>query len=94
MKIDSRLISKLEQLAHLDLSSQERENIQNDLNKILVMVEKLEELDTEEVKPLVHVTGEANIWREDVVRGQMSREAALRNAPNEDGTYFRVPKMM
>lgn len=94
MQIDKLLISRLEELARLELSAEERESLRQDLNRILEMVEKLQELDLEEVEPLVHVGDEVNLWRRDVVQGQVSREAALRNAPDSDGVFFRVPKVI
>ena len=94
MKIDKALISKLEKLARLELSAKEREQIQGDLNAILDMVAKLEELDTTNVEPLIHISEAVNVMREDAVKNQVSREAALRNAPDSDGQYFKVPKVI
>lgn len=94
MDINQALISKLEQLARLELSAEEKESLRQDLNNILHLVEKLQEVDTEGVAPLVYLNEEQNTWRADEVTGQVSREAALRNAPDADGTFFRVPKVI
>jgi len=94
MTIDNQLISRLEHLARLELSPEERARIQNDLNEILKMVEKLNELDTEEVEPLVYVSEAENIQREDEIKHQVGRDEALKNAPDQDGTYFKVPKVI
>lgn len=94
MTIDRPLISKLEQLARLELSEDEKGNLQNDLNNILKMVEKLQELDTENVEPLIYISDEVNVFREDEVKHQVHTADALSNAPDSDGTYFKVPKMM
>lgn len=94
MKIDSALISKLEQLARLELSAEEKERITEDLGNILQMVSKLEELDTENVEPLIYISEEVNVLRPDVVKNQVDTAAALKNAPNADDQYFRVPKMI
>lgn len=94
MQIDEKLISRLEHLARLELSGEERSHIQKDLNKILDMVEKLNELDTTNVKPLVYINEEGNVWREDAVKNQLDREKALKNAPDQDGTFFKVPKVI
>ncbi|MFK7932917.1 MAG: Asp-tRNA(Asn)/Glu-tRNA(Gln) amidotransferase subunit GatC [Saprospiraceae bacterium] len=94
MKIDSALISKLEQLARLELSADEKERITGDLNNILTMVSKLEELDTDNVKPLIYISEEVNVLRPDVVKNQVNTADALKNAPNADDQYFRVPKMI
>ncbi len=94
MTIDEKLISRLEQLARLELSPEENERLMGDLNNILAMVEKLQELDTSGVEPLVYINEEVNLWREDEVAHQVTQAEALRNAPKSDGTYFRVPKVI
>ena len=94
MQVDEQLVLRLEKLARLQLSEEEREVIQGDLNKILGMVDKLKEIDTDNVEPLVYMNEEVNVLREDVVKNQVPREDALRNAPAEDGTYFKVPKVI
>ena len=94
MQVDEQLVLRLEKLARLRLSEEEREVIQGDLNKILGMVDKLKEIDTDDVKPLVYMNEEVNVLREDIVKNQTARKDALRNAPAEDGTYFKVPKVI
>ncbi|GAB5550696.1 MAG: Asp-tRNA(Asn)/Glu-tRNA(Gln) amidotransferase subunit GatC [Saprospiraceae bacterium] len=94
MQIDNTLISKLENLARLELSEKERQKIQQDLNAILEMVAKLESLETNEVEPLVYLNPDVNVWRKDEVKHQVDQAAALKNAPNQDGTYFKVPKVI
>ena len=94
MNIDSILISRLEHLARLELSEEEREQLLVDLNNILAMVEKLQELDTSAVEPLVYVNEEIQELRPDEVGGQISPEKALRNAPDHDDAHFRVPKVI
>jgi len=94
MQIDEKLISRLEHLARLELSVDERAHLQADLNKILEMVEKLNELDTTNVDPLVYINEEGNVWREDEISHQINREKALKNAPDQDGVFFKVPKVI
>lgn len=94
MTIDEKLISRLEHLARLELSAEERTRLTKDLNNILKMVEKMEELDTTNVEPLIYVNDEVNVLREDNIANQVSREEALHNAPKQDGVYFRVPKVI
>jgi aspartyl-tRNA(Asn)/glutamyl-tRNA(Gln) amidotransferase subunit C len=94
MKIDKKLILKLEKLSRLELSEKEREQIQKDLNNILKMVEKLEELDTDDVEPLLHVSDGENVLRQDEIKNQLSKEEALSNSPDSDGDYFKVPKVI
>ena len=94
MQIDKQLISRLEHLARLELSSEEKAQIQSDLNNILQMVEKLQELDTDQVNPLVYLNEDINVWREDEIKNQVSKEEALKNAPDQDGNYFKVAKVI
>jgi aspartyl-tRNA(Asn)/glutamyl-tRNA(Gln) amidotransferase subunit C len=94
MEVDKNLISRLEELARLELSESEREALRKDLNEILGMVEKLQELDLEGVEPLIHIGEALNLWRRDEVTGQVARGDALRNAPDREGPFFRVPKVI
>ena len=94
MKVDQELLSKLERLSRLQLSEGEKENIIKDLNNILGMVERLEEVDTSNVEPLIYVTDEPNELREDVIAHQVSKEVALKNAPDANSDYFKVPTVI
>lgn len=94
MTTDKNLILRLEKLARLQLSDTEREEIGGDLDKILAMVDKLQEIDTENVEPLTYINEEVNVLRADAIKNQTDRDAALRNAPDTDGTYFKVPKVI
>lgn len=82
-------------LARLQLSNEEAEALQKDMNKILGYMETLNELDTTNVEPLDHVTEiTATSFREDVAKEPLSHEDALKNAPDADSDYFRVPKVI
>lgn len=94
MQIDTALISRLEKLARLRLDDAERVKLTADLQRILDMVDKLRELDTEGVEPLVYLNDEEKILREDEIANQLTQEEALKNAPKNDGQFFRVPKMI
>ena len=94
MKIDKDLILKLEHLSKLQLTEDERKNMIGDLNNILEMVDKLNEIDTEGVEPLTHMTEAVNVFREDEIKNQLGREEALKNAPKTDGKFFQVPKVI
>ena len=61
---------------------------------MIAFVEKLNELDTKGVQPLLHMTNEINSLRKDEVKGSISREEALANAPLHDGEFFKVPKVI
>jgi aspartyl-tRNA(Asn)/glutamyl-tRNA(Gln) amidotransferase subunit C len=94
MQIDRDLILKLENLAKLELSETERERLGKDLTNILDMVEKLKELDTSNVEPLTYITDAVNQLREDEIKGQVTNEQALSNAPEKNEPYFKVPKVI
>lgn len=94
MKIDKALISRLEILAKLKLSDSEKEELAGDLSNILNMVEKLQEVDTEGVEPLVYINDEVNKLRPDQVERMVAQADALKNAPDSDGTYFKTPRVL
>ena len=94
MQIDKTLISKLEKLSRLELAEQEKFSIQKELNEILTMVEKLNEIDTKGVEPLIYISAEVNVLRVDEIKNQLPHEVALKNAPLQNGKYFLVPKVI
>jgi len=94
MNVTNELIDKLARLSRLSFEAEEKEEIRNDLHKMISFVEKLNEVDVEGVEPLMHISNEVNVFREDVVQGSISREEALMNAPHHDGQYFKVPKVI
>ena len=94
MQIDTALISRLERLARLQLDDPERAQLTADLQSILDMVDKLRELDTTGVEPLIYLNDTENVLRDDEVGQQLTQAEALQNAPKHDGQFFRVPKMM
>jgi aspartyl-tRNA(Asn)/glutamyl-tRNA(Gln) amidotransferase subunit C len=93
MNIDHDVILKLEKLAKLRLTDEERMRFSTDLTKIIGMIDQLQSLDTTGVEPLRYLTEWPAEPRADEVKNQLSREKALENAPNTDGEFFRVPKM-
>ena len=66
----------------------------NDMNRMLDFVNKLNELDTSNVEPLIYMTEETNVLRDDVVKQEITQKEALKNAPKHDSFYFRVPKVV
>ena len=94
MKIDKPLILKLENLARLQLSPAERENMESDLNKMLGMVSKMDELDLDHIKPLIHLTDNVNVLRPDEITERTDRVDALKNAPKHDDKGFLVPRVI
>jgi len=94
MKIDSKLVDKLAQLSQLDFDEKGKTQMTSDLNKILALVNKLEELDTANVEPLVYLNNETNVLREDQVGQHLSKNDALKNGPDKDSDYFKVPTVL
>ena len=94
MEVNDALVEKLANLAKLQFNDEQKTEIKSDLQKMIAFVEKLNELDTTGVKPLLHLADEVNVLREDEIQGSVSREEALQNAPLHDGQFFKVPKVI
>jgi aspartyl-tRNA(Asn)/glutamyl-tRNA(Gln) amidotransferase subunit C len=94
MKVDSALIERLAELSRLEFDPAEKEEIKKDLEKILSFMEKLNELDTDNVEPMIYVSEMQNVFREDVVRDTLPKEDVLKNAPLKDSDYIKVPKVI
>jgi aspartyl-tRNA(Asn)/glutamyl-tRNA(Gln) amidotransferase subunit C len=94
MEVNDEMVEKLAHLARLRFEDTEKEEIKKDLQKMIAFVEKLNELDLEKVEPLLFLSKEYNVLREDVVSGSVSREEALKNAPHHDNQFFKVPKVI
>ena len=92
MKITNEKVDQLATLAKLSFEGEAKDAMREDLEKILAMCEKLNEVNTDNVKPLIYMTDNENILREDEVKQDISREEALKNAPKKDSDFFRVPK--
>ena len=94
MIANDELINNLSQLARLEFNDAEREAIKIDLQKMIAFIDKLNELDTTGVEPLLRMSENVNVLREDEVKGSISREDALRNTPLHDEQFFKVPKVI
>lgn len=94
MKIDRPLLDKIAHLARLEFDEKDAEKMMRDMSAIVDWVEQLKEVDTEGVEPLTTMSTEINMLREDVAKEHLSHERALRNAPQKDEDYFRVPKVL
>lgn len=94
MKLTPEDVHRLAALARLSFSEEEAPRMADELTRILDFVEQLREVDTAHVEPLSHVLGQTNVFRADEPESRLEREAALALAPDQDGTYFRVPKVL
>lgn len=94
MEVNHALIDKLSQLARLDIKPTEKEKLRTDLQQMIGFIEKLQELDTTGIEPLMHLTEEINVLRADEVKGSVSIEEALQNAQLKKDRFFMVPKVI
>ena len=94
MSVSKDDVKKIAELARLKFSDSEIENYTSEMNDILGYVEKLNELDTENVEPLSHPIENNNVFREDVVKQSTEHERALKNAPDKTSEHFKVPKVI
>ena len=94
MKLDINSLKKIAHLSRLEFDEKSAKKMTADMTQILDWVEKLNELDTDTVEPLITMSSEENIMREDRVGAHLDHEKGLKNAPQRDSDYFRVPKVM
>lgn len=94
MEINNELIEKLALLSKLEYNDAAKEEMKKNLQKILTMVSKIDELDLSNIEALKYMTDEHNILREDVVESTLSKEEILLNAPQKDSDYIKVPKVL
>ena len=93
-KIDKSQVKKVAKLARLDLSGAEIEEFAGQLNAIIDYVERMNTLNTEGVEPMAHCLPVSNVFRDDVIKESMGTEKTLANAPQSDGPFFKVPKIL
>lgn len=94
MPVTRKEVEYIAQLARLKFKDEELENFTSQLNEILNYVDKLNELDTENVEPLSHPVEEFNKFRDDELKPSIEREEALKNAPDRTDEFFKVPKVI
>jgi len=94
MEVNDAMVDKLAHLARLQFNDAEKQEIKNDLQRMIAFVEKLNELDVSNVEPLLHMSDDVNVLREDEIKGSVCRKDALKNAPVHDEHFFKVPKVI
>jgi aspartyl-tRNA(Asn)/glutamyl-tRNA(Gln) amidotransferase subunit C len=92
--IDIKIVDEIAHLARLEFNNEAKEEIINDMNRMLNFIDKLNELDTDKVEPLIYMTNEQNVLREDEPVISVTQKEALKNAPQKDTDYFKVPKVI
>ncbi len=93
-KIDEAQVRKVAKLARLELTEAEVEEFTGQLSAILEYVEKMNELNTTSVEPLAHCLPIKNVFRADCIKESLGTEKTLANAPQRDGEFFKVPKIL
>jgi aspartyl-tRNA(Asn)/glutamyl-tRNA(Gln) amidotransferase subunit C len=94
MAVSKEEVEKIAKLAKLKFTDEELKNFTPQMNEILNYMDKLNELDTENVEPLSHPVEQINVFRDDKLNKSVSTEEALKNSPSKDDQYFKVPKII
>lgn len=94
MEITDEIVDHIAHLSRLEFEGEKKDAIREDLKRITNFMAKLQELDTENVEPLIFMTDEVNNLRDDVAEVTVTQEEALKNAPKRDSDYFRIPKVL
>lgn len=94
MNIDEKLVDHLAHLSRLSFKGEEKAAIINDLNNILTFVDQLQEVDTENVAPLIFMSDAKNEMRDDKSEQTIEKSDALKNAAHKDSDYFKIPTVL
>ncbi len=95
MKIDNATLDRIAELARLEVGDDAtRQQLLGDMQRVIDFVEKLNMIDTKGVEPLIHLSEEHDVLREDVAMSGLSKQEALMNAPVKDSDYFKVPRVV
>lgn len=94
MIIDKQTVYKVADLARIAVKEEDVDQLTQEMNKVLTFMEKLNELDTSGVEPLVYMNEEANVWRDDVAKNEISVSDGVKNAAVHNERFFLVPKII
>jgi len=94
MKVDKKLISRLENLALLSFTDDEKQRLEEEFQKLIEMIDKLQEVDTEGVEPMLHINDHIQKLREDKAGDMLTRKEALKNANSATDEFFTVPRVI
>ncbi len=94
MEITEEIVDHIAHLARLKFEGDAKDAIRQDMSRIINFMAKLEEVDTDNVEPLIFMSDEVNVLREDVAEVTITQVEALKNAPKKDSDYFRIPKVL
>ena len=94
MKITEEIVDHIAHLARLEFEGTKKQAIMQDMENIISFLDKLSEVPTDNVEPLIFMNDEYNKLREDVAVVTITQDEALKNAPKKDSDYFRIPKVL
>ncbi len=94
IKVTEDLIDNLSELSKLNFDQKQSQQIKFDLEKMLEFVNTISQINTDNVEPLVYVNEETKLLRKDEVKDSLSQADALKNAPEKDSDYFKVPVVL
>ena len=94
MEITNKLIQDIAALAKLEFDAKSAEQMKADLGKIIGFFDKLSEVDTDGVEPLIYLSEEVSVLRKEGIKAMVSQVEALKNAPEKDSDYFKVPTIL
>jgi len=94
MKISEEIVDHIAHLARIEFEGDKKQAILKDMENIISFMDKLSEVDTDNVEPLIFMNDEYNKLREDVAKVTVTQDEALKNAPKKDSDYFRIPKVL
>ncbi len=94
MNITDEIVDHIAHLARLEFEGDKKAAIREDLERIISFMDKLQEVNTENVEPLIFMTNEVNRLREDEAKVTLTQAEVLKNAPKKDSDYFRIPKVL
>ena len=94
MKISEETVNHIAHLARLEFEGEKKDAIREDMDRIVDFMDKLQEVETGDVEPLIYMTEEVNKLRDDNPVVSLTQEEVLKNAPKKDSDYFRIPKVL
>jgi aspartyl-tRNA(Asn)/glutamyl-tRNA(Gln) amidotransferase subunit C len=94
MKISTELVNHIAHLARLEFDGDDKDMIKQDMQNMIEFVDQLQSVDTDGEEPLIFMSESINVLREDVVKQEITKEEALKNATNHDSDYFKIAKVL
>ena len=94
IKVDDKLVTNLSKLAKLKFDKNSSEKMKSDLRKMLEFIDAISQINTDKVDPLIYLSDEVTVLRNDIITNEISQKDALKNSPQKDSDYFKVPTVL